>query len=180
MPEVTKGKYHWDSNKKTDIQMLKYLYAKEIFAEIPDEITLGVSITNCHIRCDGCHSKELWDDKGKPLTWSSLNPLINIHRGISCVCLFGGEHDIDSLTELFYHARRYVRTAWYCGLPEIPKGHEGITRYLDYIKLGPYRKELGGLDSPTTNQRLYLLEHQGDNDIWWHDITFKTQKPNAQ
>lgn len=159
--------------------MLKYLYHKEIFREIPDEISLGISISGCQIRCKGCHSRELWEDKGKPLTWSSLNALINIHKGITCLVLLGGEHDIDALTELFYHARRYVKTAWYCGLEEIPKDHQGILQYLDYIKLGPYKEELGGLDKLTTNQKLYSLEHFGDDNIL-HDITHKLQKLNAK
>ena len=29
---------------------------------------------------------------------------------------------------------------------------------LDYLKLGPYDERLGGLDSPTTNQRFYRVE----------------------
>jgi len=157
--------------------MLKYLYAKEVFREIPDEVTLGVAITGCRIRCEGCHSKELWEDTGKPLTWPSLNALIGIHRGITCLCLMGGEHDISSLTELFYHARRYVRTAWYCGLDSIPDSHCGIVRYLDYVKLGPYRKELGGLDSPSTNQRLFFLEPHGEEKRW-NDITWRLRGDN--
>lgn len=156
--------------------MLKYLYCKEIFKEIPSEISLGISISGCTIRCKGCHSRELWEDKGKSLTWESLNALINIHQGITCICLFGGEHDIDALTELFYHARRYVKTAWYCGLDMVPKDKLGIYQYLDYIKLGHYDMELGGLDSPTTNQRLYMIEHQGDGNYWQTDITKLLQK----
>lgn len=156
--------------------MLKYLYCKEIFKEIPSEISLGISISGCQVHCKGCHSRELWEDKGKPLTWESLNALINIHQGITCICLFGGEHDIDALTELFYHARRYVKTAWYCGLDVLPKGHQGIVQYLDYLKLGHYDMELGGLDSPTTNQRLYMIEHQGDGNYWRTDITKLLQK----
>lgn len=155
--------------------MLKYLYVKEVFSEIPSEISLAVAITGCQQRCYGCHSRELWEDKGKPLTWESLNALINIHQGITCICLFGGEHDIDALTELFYHARRYVKTAWYCGLDVLPKEHQGIVQYLDYLKLGHYDMELGGLDSPTTNQRLYQIEHQGDGNYWQTDITHMLQ-----
>ena len=52
--------------------MLKYLYTKEIFLEVPSEISLGVSITGCTIHCYGCHSRELWEDKGNPLTIEKL------------------------------------------------------------------------------------------------------------
>lgn len=151
--------------------MLKYLYCKEVFKEVPGEITLGISISGCQIRCKGCHSRELWEDKGTPLTPQCLELLLRQHQGITCLCLFGGEHDIDSLTELFMLASRKVKTAWYCGLDNIPKDKQGIVQYLDFLKLGHYDYELGGLDSPTTNQRLYKIEHQGDGSYWQTDIT---------
>ena len=151
--------------------MLKYAYVKEIFEEIPGEITLGVSITGCQIRCPGCHSRELWENKGEVLDVEALCGLLNQHRGITCLCLFGGEHDIDSLTELFMYAHKRVKTAWYCGLDLIPKDKLDIVQYLDFLKLGHFDIELGGLDSPTTNQRLYKIEHQGDGNYWQTDIT---------
>lgn len=160
--------------------MLKYVYAKETFSEVPDEISLCVSISNCHIHCDGCHSKELWKDVGKPLTIDSLKKLLEAHKGITCLCLMGGEHDIDALAELFCYASKVIKTAWYCGLQELPKDKFGITQYLDYIKLGPYKKELGGLDNPNTNQRFYFLEKCGNNYTAWHDFTFKFLKNATQ
>lgn len=157
--------------------MLKYLYNKEVFREIPDEVSLGISISSCQIQCKGCHSRELWEDKGTPLTWSNLNALIHIHQGITCLLLLGGEHDIDSLIKLFYHARKYVKTAWYCGLDMIPKDKIGILQYLDYVKIGHYDFELGGLDYSTTNQRLYKIKHDG-NECIKQDITKQLQLNN--
>lgn len=156
--------------------MLKYLYCKEIFAEVPSEITLGVSISGCQIRCQGCHSRELWEDKGTLLTMEELQNLLNKHKGITTLLLLGGEHDIDTLIELFQYAYKKVKTAWYCGLDMIPKDKLGIMQYLDYLKLGHYDHELGGLNSPTTNQRFYQIEHQGDGSYYEHDITFKFKK----
>lgn len=158
--------------------MLKYLYCKEIFAEVPSEITLGVSISGCQIRCPGCHSRELWEDKGILLTMEELQNLLDKHKGITTLLLLGGEHDIDTLTELFQYAYKKVKTAWYCGLDMIPKDKLDIMQYLDYLKLGHYDHELGGLDSSTTNQRFYQIEHQGDGSYYEHDITFKFQKQN--
>lgn len=143
--------------------MLKYLYVKELFAEVPGEITLGISITGCQLRCKGCHSRELWEDKGEILDVEALCGLLNQHEGVSCLCLLGGEHDIDSLTELFMYAHKRIKTAWYCGLDMIPKEHLGIENYLDWLKLGHYDQDLGGLDSPTTNQRLYWIGHNPSN-----------------
>ncbi len=144
--------------------MLKYIYCKEIFSEVPWELTLGISISGCQIHCKGCHSRELWEDKGTPLTIEELQSLLDKHQGITCVCLLGGEHDIDSLTELFMYAHERVKTAWYCGLDMIPKDKVGILEYLDFVKLGHYDQELGGLDSPTTNQKFYKVESRSNND----------------
>jgi len=50
-----------------------------------------------------------------------------------------------------------LKTAWYTGREELP---ETIAlENLDFIKLGPYDPTRGGLDSPTTNQRFYRVEH---------------------
>lgn len=144
--------------------MLKYIYCKEVFSEVPGEISLGISISGCQIHCQGCHSRELWEDKGTPLTIEHLQSLLDQHQGITCLCLLGGEHDIDSLTELFMYAHQRIKTAWYCGLDMIPKDKVGILEYLDFAKLGHYDQELGGLDSPTTNQKFYKVESRSNND----------------
>lgn len=156
--------------------MLNYLYYKEVFQEVPDEITLGISISGCQLQCKGCHSKELWEDKGTPLTLEEFDRLLKKHKGCSCVLLLGGEHDIDALTELFKYAHQYTKTAWYCGLDIIPLEKQKIVKYLDYLKLGHYDMALGGLDSPTTNQRLYSIEHCGERGYLQNDITHRLQK----
>ena len=158
--------------------MLRYLYNREVFSEVPGEITLGISISGCQIRCKGCHSRDLWEDKGTPLDIPELDKLLDAHKGISCVLLLGGERDIDTLTMLFQHLHSKVKTAWYCGLDILPKEKHQILQYLDYLKIGHYDSELGGLDSPTTNQTFLSIEHQGDGSYWTHDITYKFQKIN--
>lgn len=155
--------------------MLKYLYSKIVFSEIPDEIILGISLTGCTIHCQGCHSQELWEDTGTPLTIEELDNLLNKNIGVTCLLLLGGEHDIDGLTELFMHAFERIKTAWYCGLDKVPRDKQAILQYLDYLKVGHYDGKLGGLSSPTTNQHLYLLEHQGEDHIKKIDITKQLQ-----
>lgn len=139
--------------------MLKYLYCKEVFREIPGEITLGLSISGCTIRCPACNQRELWEDKGTPLTQQCLEHLLKEHQGITCLLLLGGEHDIDALTELFMYAHKRVKTAWYCGLDALPKNHQGITQYLDFLKLGRFRIEYGPLNDPNTNQKFYKVNN---------------------
>lgn len=151
--------------------MLKYLYTDIVCSEIPDELSLALAISGCNIHCQGCHSRELWEDKGTPLTIEAIEELLNLERGVSCLLLLGGERDIDALTEIFMHFHKKIKTAWYCGLDMIPKDKIGMLGYLDYYKCGHYDQELGGLNSPTTNQRLYKLEHQGDGSYKEIDIT---------
>lgn len=155
---------------------MKYLYDKITFQEVPDEVALCIAITGCQQHCFGCHSRELWEDKGTPLTIEELQNLLDKHKGITCLCLFGGEHDIDALTKLFQYAYKKIKTAWYCGLDMIPKDNLGIIQYLDYLKLGHYNHELGGLDSPTTNQRFYQIEHFTNGDYMKVDLTNKFKK----
>ena len=158
--------------------MLKYAYTKELFTEVPGEITLGISITGCTIHCKGCHSRELWEDKGESLDVETLCGLLNQHEGITCLLLLGGEHDIDALTELFMYAHKRIKTAWYCGLDMIPNDKKGILRYLDWVKLGHFDVELGGLDSPITNQRFYKL-YQDEGGVIMADETNLFQKNNG-
>ena len=163
--------------------MLKYLYISELFREIPGEISLGISISGCQLHCVGCHSRELWEDKGTPLDVETLCGLLNQHKGITTLLLLGGEHDIDTLIELFQYAHKRVKTAWYAGLDMIPKDKQAILDYLDWVKLGHYDPDLGGLDFPTTNQRLYEYSPYYSDcsilGIGWRDITHKLQKAHA-
>lgn len=138
--------------------MLKYIYCKEVFSEVPGEISLGISISGCQIHCQGCHSRELWEDKGTPLTIEHLQSLLDKHQGITCLCLLGGEHDIDSLIELFMYAHQRIKTAWYCGLDMIPKNKVGIIQYLDFLKVGRFDLDLGPINEKTTNQRFYKIK----------------------
>ena len=158
--------------------MLKYLYNQVVFSEIPQQITLGISISGCQIHCKGCHSRELWEDKGTQLTRRGLENLIINNNGITCLLLLGGEHDIDNLINLFYYVSvtfPKIKTAWYCGLDMIPKDKEEILDYLDYVKIGEIDFNLAGLDSPDTNQKLYKINHnqEGNKLI---DITYKFLK----
>ena len=157
--------------------MLKYLKTDVVFQEVPSEMSLAIAISGCQIHCPACNQRELWEDKGLPLTQQCLEVLLQENKGVTCLLLMGGEHDIDALIELFMFAHKRLKTAWYCGLDLIPKGKTGILQYLDYIKLGHYDPELGGLDSPTTNQKLYHVTHPGEK-LW--NITKLLQKKSHE
>ena len=145
--------------------MMRYVDVKEVFAEIPDEITLAVSISGCPIHCPGCHSKYLWDDTGELLTEEVLVEMLESHRGVTCLCLMGGDQDpaaIDRLASLV-KASSTVRVAWYSGRRELPT--EINTHNFDYLKTGPYDEKYGPLNVRTTNQRLFRVEEGILTDI---------------
>ena len=46
---------------------LKYVEYAVTMEEVPTEISLTISISNCRFRCHGCHSAYLQQDVGNPL-----------------------------------------------------------------------------------------------------------------
>lgn len=139
--------------------MLKYLYHQTIFQEVPKEISLGISITGCQIRCEGCHSKELWKDTGKLLDPKEIDCLLKGHKGVSCVLFMGGERDFPLLNKCMRYVKDMygLKTAFYTGL-ELDETLKNIDlKYIDYLKTGPYVESLGGLASESTNQRFYEI-----------------------
>ena len=153
--------------------MVKYYNAMVVFEEIPNEITLAINITNCPCKCKGCHSKFLWEDVGTELTLDELDKLIEKNDGITTVCFMGGDATPDEIMDLAVYVRLkygYLKIGWYSGKDNY---YEAINfDFFDYIKLGHYDEELGGLNKPTTNQKLYKLIHE-DLDEETKKIEFK-------
>ena len=140
-----------------------------VFQEIPGEVTLALNLSNCPCRCPGCHSPHLAQDIGEPVTEELLDSLTGRYKGlITCVAFMGGDADPEEVFKWADYVRP-LKTAWYSGRTIFPKD----PRTLDYVKLGPYIESLGGLKSPTTNQRLYKRENDS-----WVDITSVFWKKN--
>ena len=160
--------------------MVKYYNAMVVFEEIPDEVTLAINITNCPCHCKGCHSEFLWEDKGILLTSEELDLLIDKNDGITTVCFMGGDAEPEVINVLaeYVHEIKHLKVGWYSGRDSYYKNIN--FNYFDYIKLGHYDEDLGGLNKETTNQRLYKLKHEilddGVKKIDFEDITSKFWK----
>ena len=50
-----------------------------------------------------------------------------------------------------------LKIGWYSGRDELTKDIN--LDWFDYIKIGHYDEDLGPLNKETTNQRLYLVQH---------------------
>lgn len=166
--------------------MLKYVNTQVTFAEVPDEITLCINISNCPCHCKGCHSAYLAEDIGHLLTHAQIDSQIIIHRGITCVCFMGGDAEpnkVDFWAKYIKEKYPNLKVAWYSGREKVS---EDIDLWnFDYIKIGPYREECGPLNSDTTNQSFFEVvtvppeeTETGLEERWLINITDKFWKKN--
>ena len=153
---------------------LKYLGYSVVFQEVPDEVTLAINISGCPHKCEGCHSKYLWEYEGNYIS-DDLEGLIEKYKGlITCVCFMGGDQNPQELSNLLTIVRSYkLKTALYTGCDQLSDLSIWILAKLDYCKLGHYNDNLGGLDKSTTNQRMFKWNNSTDK---WEDITYKFWK----
>lgn len=150
-----------------DMRSLKYLGYSVVFQEVPDEISLAINISGCPYRCEGCHSSYLWEYEGRYLK-DDLEAMISKFNGITCVCFMGGDQNANELNAFInYIHSQGLKVCLYTGRDSVPCD----VKNLDYIKIGHYAKECGGLDSPTTNQKFYAIKNNK-----YIDQTFKFRK----
>lgn len=138
---------------------MRYVSRQIVFREIPEEISLSYMISGCGMKCPGCHSADAWSPKaGEELTLARFCGDIEKYRSqITCVLFLGGEWSSGALIERLEIARLLsLKTALYTGEYVID---DRIRSRLNYLKVGPYVRALGGLESPNTNQRLYDLSN---------------------
>ena len=153
---------------------LKYLGYSVVFQEVPDEVTLAINISGCPHKCEGCHSKYLWEYEGNYIS-DDLDSLIEKYKGlITCVCFMGGEQNSNELLQLLIDVHRHkLKTALYTGEDSLQNLNIRILGNLDYCKIGHYDDMLGGLDSRNTNQKMLMWNWTTNK---WEDITYKFQK----
>ena len=158
--------------------MLKYVDVKVTFAEVPDEVTLAINISNCPCQCKGCHSSYLAQDIGKPLNKESLRELIEDNKGVSCVSLMGGDSDAIHLVALASWVKTHtnLKVAWYSGKQELADIVAKQLQWFDFIKLGPYKEEFGPLNSRTTNQRFYKVHRKVVSGLVGYELEDETYK----
>ncbi len=144
--------------------MLKFVSYDILFQEVPDEVSLAVSISGCPNRCIGCHSSHLMEDIGEALVEEALEQLMAQYQSsITCLCFMGGDAEPREVERLagFVKQNYDIKCAWYSGRSALPH----LPCPFDYIKLGDYREQRGGLNSRTTNQRMYRVEGTKIEDI---------------
>lgn len=147
---------------------MKYLpeLTNIVFQEIPDEVCLVYYITGCPNRCPGCHTPKAQNpDDGINLDfyYDVFEPLRRYDK-VTCILFMGGDWEYSFENLLREIKEEFdIKIALYSGKESVDKY---ILQYLDYVKLGCYKQELGGLTKKTTNQRLFKVDN----------ITWKMQK----
>lgn len=124
-----------------------------VFQEVPDHISLAFVVGGCPLKCRGCHSSHTWNKHyGFELTDCKLKQYLEQYMGlVSCVVFFGGEWLPEQLIDKLNLAKQMgFKTCLYTGNQNVSNA---ILQQLDYLKTGPWIQELGGLESPHTNQR---------------------------
>ena len=156
--------------------MLKYVNTGIVFQEIPDEVTLAINISNCPCHCPGCHSHYLWEDIGSPLNAEVIDTFVRqFGDDITCIAFMGGDAapaEVNTLAKYIQERHPRFKVAWYTGRLRVSR--EINRQNFDYIKIGPYIRHLGPLKKPTTNQRLYKKDTNGDfiditSRFWEHN-----------
>lgn len=156
--------------------MLKYVDTAVTFSEVPDEITLCINISNCPCHCVNCHSSYLAEDIGTPLDLMHLTDLIDANKGITCVCIMGGDINPEEVDDIAQDIKEYypeLKVAWYSGRQELSKDIN--LEFFNFVKLGPYIEGKGPLNSRTTNQVMLEIEVI-NNKVFTKDITSKFWK----
>jgi len=138
---------------------LKYTHYDVVFQEVPNEITLVFNISGCPHKCEGCHSQYLWEYIGNYITDDIDKVIKKYDKLITCVCFMGGDQNLNELRELLFRIKYIygLKTCVYSGCEDVHI-FDNTLQYIDYLKIGKYKIELGGLNSPITNQRFYRVD----------------------
>lgn len=156
---------------------LKYTHYDVVFQEVPNEISLVFNISGCPHQCEGCHSKYLWEYVGSYIR-DDIKAILNKYKTmITCVCFMGGDQNTRELFEFIKIAKfdYGLKTCVYSGCDSIGEFNDSLC-HLDYIKIGKYKSELGGLNNITTNQRFYKIVNNKLEDL---THTFQEKDANS-
>ena len=139
--------------------------------EVPNHNSLCIYISGCVNRCVACHYPLLQQpDYGDVLSENYENIVALYSSYATCICFLGEGKNTREEHEEFenmvvYARQQGLKTCLYCGRDTII---ESWMEIFDYVKIGSFQKSRGGLDSPTTNQK--MLEKTAYE---YSDITYK-------
>ena len=151
------GVYYYKTNKICN--MIEIFNELITFREVPWEIsyTFFCKCTKT-LKCKGCS----WADKAEPeyrfLEYDYLKEVLKKYSGkCTCITFLSEGGSLDDLNNVLKICKNYgYKTCLYTGYDDISKFSDTL-KYLDYIKFGSFKEELGGLYSPKTNQEFWVV-----------------------
>lgn len=165
-------------------------------SELPGEVAVYIEFSGCTQNCPECHSQHLIGEQGDSISLEDL--VYNVYaitecypEDITAIVLMGGTANLRmtnkkllALLKALYKKTR-LPIGIYSGKDEDLDEWVSV-KEVSWLKTGSYKKELGGLEVPTTNQKIYertvdynVLDAEGfiDEVVWkWRDITGKFQE----
>lgn len=147
--------------------------------EVPDHISLFIELGQCKQHCEGCHSPHLWEDMETltPLETICIEATQAVAKGANAIVLMGGTTNkgvtSENLVEIVKALSQIAPVCLYSGTDNIVAG---TLEFLTWLKVGSYQKDLGGLDSPKTNQKFFRKEK--GNIPMWRDVTYLFRHEN--
>lgn len=126
--------------------------------EIPNEISLYFNLGKCACHCKGCHSMHLWDTN-MITPMKNVDEVLDIVRkyqdDVTAVVFMGGNRNGMDFEEFAERILKPVSLVKPVGIYMGAWTAEEVfiaAQYCRWIKVGTFLKELGGLESPCTNQ----------------------------
>lgn len=150
--------------------------------EIPDNISFAIMIGNCCRKCKGCHSSYL-QYKLPGNLWTDVDQLVKLaqkakEQGATAILLMGGTTNgikPDVLQYAIEQLSKVLPVGVYSGA-DYHSIYNIILRddpNLTWLKTGDFIEELGGLDSPDTNQQFFARDKKSGE---WKDVTYLFRK----
>lgn len=150
---------------------LKYIGYTIACQEVPDEVSIVFNISDCPYKCRGCHSQYLWEYDGKYISDDIESILYQYENLATCVCFMGGDQNLPEIKEMLKQCKLHgFKTCIYSGSNDVDT-FKDVYNEIDYLKIGEYKEELGGLKNKSTNQVFYKKNDVGE----YEDCTYLFQ-----
>lgn len=133
--------------------------------EIPDKVSYFFEIGECQKDCEGCHSPHLHKEVLCKLNLEDMEMLAEqaIDNGANAILLMGGTTngiDREALITIINNLAGIAPVGLYSGSDDTKTDLKlALDSNLTWLKTGSYKAELGGLTSPTTNQKFYRKDY---------------------
>ena len=150
------------------------LYYTEVLLserEVPGESSICIFISGCSQNCKNCHYPDLQRLEYGDNLMEHYQEIVSLYkRYASCVCILGEgagtsieQYELNCVAE--YAKSEGLKSCLYCGRDtEL----EPWMNVFDYVKLGSYQNDRGGLEISSTNQVMLKKAESGE----YQDITY--------